>query len=234
MGKVMVKRVILTALTLLVAATAFAQYREFTDTSGRKMQAMPINVIGDDVRIKRNDGMEFTVSIDMFCEADQAYLKDWALSYLIEQGRLLEIKTKRDGTRKEKIDAGSTIVWNWLGFYEIEIENDSDVMLDKLRVEYRYYIFDDQRGAKKRSDGKMVTVQGEETLNLLAPRKTQTITTKKTKMQASELAPHWDYIGGGDEESEDQLKGIWLRVYLGDKLLAEHADPSSLPDKERW
>lgn len=51
--------------------------REFTDATGRKIEAELVSVKGDDVTIKRA-GNEFTLPIAKFSEADQTFIRDWA------------------------------------------------------------------------------------------------------------------------------------------------------------
>jgi outer membrane protein assembly factor BamB len=51
------------------------EYRTFTDSRGRSIQARALEVHGDQVTLQRSDGRQFTVTISAFSEADQAYLR---------------------------------------------------------------------------------------------------------------------------------------------------------------
>lgn len=212
-------------------------YREFTSTSGQTMQAKPVNIVGKQIRIERSDGMEFNVSIDRFSKKDQKFLREWMLTKLAEDGRLLSVEAKEDGTRKEKTGKSSTssIVYkHWDGFYKLVIENESEISLNKLRIEYRYYIFDDAIAADKRSEGDTKVTKGELKLEHLGPYKTVELETEKTPMQESELGSGWYYAGGGDRGSKDKLEGIRMKIYQGDLLLYDYCEPTNLRKKYRW
>jgi outer membrane protein assembly factor BamB len=51
------------------------EYRKFTDSRGRSIQARALEVSGDQVTLQRSDGRRFTVAISAFSEADQVYLR---------------------------------------------------------------------------------------------------------------------------------------------------------------
>jgi hypothetical protein len=51
--------------------------RTFTDKNGRSMEAEVVAKQGDQVRIKRADGQQFTVPATTFSPADQEYIKTW-------------------------------------------------------------------------------------------------------------------------------------------------------------
>lgn len=51
--------------------------RTFTDTQGRKLEAEVVAVQQGQVRIRRADGKEFTLSVTTFIPADQAFLQQW-------------------------------------------------------------------------------------------------------------------------------------------------------------
>jgi len=54
------------------------EYRQFTDTQGRTIEARVLRVQGDRVTIQRSDGRQFTVAISIFSEADQQYIRSLA------------------------------------------------------------------------------------------------------------------------------------------------------------
>lgn len=230
-----------TIYTLLLMFTAAwcqaVEYREFTSTSGQKMMARPVNIIGKQVRIEREDGQEFNVTLDMFSEKDQEYLREWMLAKLANDGRLFTIQAKEGGTRKEKTGSKGTssmVYKTWEGYYKLIIQNDSDLALKDLRIEYRYYIFDDDMGATKRSEGDTKVTKGELKISLLGPRKTAELETIKTRMQESELGAGWYYSNGGDRGSKDKLEGLRMRIYKGDLLLVDYSEPSTLREQHKW
>lgn len=67
---------VLTAALGLMAATGSIA-REFTDAKGRKIQAEIVSVKGEEVTIRRDDGKDYTLAINVFSPADQAVIRAW-------------------------------------------------------------------------------------------------------------------------------------------------------------
>lgn len=67
--------VLTTALGLMAATGLMA--REFTDAKGRKIQAEIVSVKGEEVTIRRDDGKDYTLAINVFSPADQAVIRAW-------------------------------------------------------------------------------------------------------------------------------------------------------------
>lgn len=225
---------LLLCLFLAFINTASAQsYRTFRDESGREIEARPISVVGKLVRIERKDGHEFNVNPDIFVKEDAQYLETWMYQFLGLNGNLLAIKTKSGKSDTERTRSASTHSKKWKGFYKIEIENKSDLHLDGLRVEYRYYKFSDVAGAKKKSQGTHSTISGKSSISLL-PRRSTEITTTEVDMSESQLNPGWSYFEGGSKTAKDKLTGIWVRVYKGKKMITQFANPTSLMTEKKW
>lgn len=222
-------------LVLLSILPTFAEYYEFTDAQGRAITAKPVRMVGTQVEIERDDGSKFTVNPSIFIAKDQKFLAQWARDQLISKGDAIKISAKSAVTRKQK-DGSSTglKIKRFKGYYNIQIKNDSDLDLNDLEVEYRYYIFKNQVGADKRSDGNNMRVTGDSTITLLAKRSEIKIETKKTEMKETDLESGYRWANGGKSKSKDQLDGIWIKLYQGDKVIAEFANPSTLPRKEKW
>ena len=62
---------------ITLSLTALTSARTFTDKNGRAMEAEIVAKQGDQVRIKRADGQQFTVPATTFSPADQDYIKTW-------------------------------------------------------------------------------------------------------------------------------------------------------------
>ncbi len=58
--------------------TGMQELRTFQDRQGRSIEARVVRVSGDQVTIQRTDGREFTVSVSLFSDADQQYLRGLA------------------------------------------------------------------------------------------------------------------------------------------------------------
>ena len=64
-------------LTLLASLSPLVAAHTFTDRAGRTITADIVAKQGDQIRIKRADGQEFTLAITALSPADQQYAKDW-------------------------------------------------------------------------------------------------------------------------------------------------------------
>lgn len=62
----------------IVLLSLRAEAREFTSSSGQKMEAEIYSVSGDSVTLARSDGKQFSVPLTRFSAADQVYIKKWA------------------------------------------------------------------------------------------------------------------------------------------------------------
>ena len=59
--------------------------------------------------------------------------------------------------------------------------------------------------------------------------------TESIDFTEARLLPGWVFSkGSGARDSKDRLDGIWIRLYVGEKLLLEQSQPASLATKEAW
>jgi len=63
--------------TLILLGAAPVSAREFTDAKGRKIEAEIISVKGEEVTIRRDDGKDYTVAVNLFSPGDQAVIRSW-------------------------------------------------------------------------------------------------------------------------------------------------------------
>ena len=222
-------------LLLLVPTLVRAEYRDFTDKQGRVMNAELINVIGKEVRLKRDDGAAFTVDPSIFCEEDENYIRLWMVKSLSERDSLLDLSARSAETSAKEV-SGSDLVKakKWDGYYKIEIENKSDLNLEELKVEYAFLVFHMNPGAKSRDDGKTEVVKKDLTIPMLSGRGEFAFDTAKAEMLSTDLASNAYWTDGGKDSSKDKLEGIWIRLYYRDQLIMDWSNPSSMKEKYNW
>lgn len=219
----------------LFTLSAFADYHEFTDAQGRTITAKPIRMVGAQVEIERDDGSTFVVDPMIFTAQDRQFLAKWAKNQLINSGDVLEITAKSSTTRKVKDESSRGLeIKRFKGFYKVKVVNESDMDLTGLEAKYRYYVFKNDVAADKRSSGKTIKVSGESKISTLPKRSETGFETKQTDMMETDLESGYRWAGGGKAKSEDELEGIWVRIYQGDTLISEFANPTTLPKKEKW
>ena len=117
--------------------------------------------------------------------------------------------------------------------YLVTVTNHSFKEIPNLRVEYVVFYEHQQFGSKsdkpkpeRRSGNKMPS-------NLLNNGKT-TFETDPVTLKKSRLKGGWVYTNGAKRKAEDELSGIWLRVYSGSDLIEEMAQPPALKTQEKW
>ncbi|MGE9292844.1 MAG: hypothetical protein ACQKBW_04465 [Puniceicoccales bacterium] len=219
---------------LLFSSALQAELHEFTDTQGRTMKAELINVIGNKVRLKREDGAAFTVSPAIFSQEDQDYIHMWMIHTLNERGSLLHVEARSSQTNSKKHDDGSAKWKTWDGYYKMKIENDSDISLRDVRIEYNFWTFHMDLAAQSRRDGDTEITSGSLTIPMLKSRNDFECDSAKVSMRSFDLRSGWSWLGGGKDESEDKLEGIWIRVYYQGELIEDWSNPSSLKEKYKW
>ena len=50
-------------------------------------------------------------------------------------------------------------------------------------------------------------------------------------MRETELAPDYYWVEGGKEKSEDEIRGIWAKIYVDGEFVMDFARPENLPTK---
>ena len=231
------KKIILSTLIsflILWATIQAGEYRIFKDTQGREMEAMISRVSDDDVYIERRDGLSTKVNRSIFSQLDQKYIAQWAKEKLLESD-IFEVRfsTKID-SRHEELKDGYLMLDEREVYQNIIVKNTAPRDIDNIKLEYFILKFQDQPSAKKRSEGNTIRIKGEIPLGLLRQRSECTFRTKKFKLLNTKLAPNAIWETGGKRTSKDQIRGIWVRIYVDEKLVHESSKPENMMRKEIW
>ncbi|MDP0495480.1 MAG: hypothetical protein Q7Q73_04650 [Verrucomicrobiota bacterium JB024] len=222
-------------LFLLVPGLVQAEYRDFTDQQGRTMNAELINVMGDQVRLKRSDGAVFNVDPSVFCPEDQEIIRVWMLTTLSQRDALLKINAKAAGTTPKSIEGVEGVdVEQWDGYYRVDLENTSDTSLENIEIRYCFLAFHMKVAADKRREGKTEIVKGSLTIPSIKPRDDFSFDTIKADMMNTALQKGYVWADGGKDDSKDKLDGIWIRLYYQGHFISEWSSPSSMKEKYDW
>lgn len=213
--------------------TNAAGFHTFKDTKGREMEAKITRVSGEDVYIERRDGLNTKVSRSIFCKEDQTYIAEWAHNALLESG-ILDVRFSQKRGNKKKSSSGGIIREDYKTHYVINITNEAHDDLSDIRVEYLILKFEDALSAQKRSQGEIKRLRGSASLSKILARKEAQVSTEDFPMLNTKLAPGFIWANGGKKTSKDVLKGIWIKVYVGDKLVQEISKPENMMRKEQW
>lgn len=226
-------RILLSALACLTSIANAAGFHTFKDTQGRKMEAKITRVSGEDVYIERRDGLNTKVKRSIFSREDQTYITQWAYEALLESG-ILEAHFSTKETDKRKSSSGGIQREDYKVHYNIGLKNISDEDLSGIRVEYLILKFEDLLSATKRSEGELQRFKGSAELQQLSAREEGRVSTETVPMLESKLEPGYVWRNGAKKTSKDKLEGIWVKIYIGDKLVHEVSKPENMMRKEQW
>lgn len=217
----------LAGLLLAPAVTALhAEMQTLTDTQGRTLHADVISVNGDQVTIKRDDGQTFTLPLSELSASDQTSLKDWASKHLpagsvtLSYGRD-QVHSDSKPTANAKTTS-KTPAQQW--DYNVTVFNHTVNPLANVRVDYA--IFQSHVGAK--SDKAPAPQVGTKSIDSIAMRSQASFTTDSVTLSMSTATKTLPAA------PTSAVRGIWLRVYVGDQLVAEACSPDDLSKTETW
>lgn len=236
---------VLSLLLTTAAGLVHAEVQTLTDKQGRSLKADVISVNGDQVKIKRDDGQVFNLSLANLADEDQKQLKEWAAkeaSKSLPPGALqVDLSRGKFDTSKKDIDVtlvngelvknGRTITEEKWG-YSVMIANRTAQPIEKLRAEYILFATVDDVHVKEKQGLKKKRFQSTvETIPELGKTtfRTETISAIKSKYNGNIVAAKT-----GDSTSRETLHGIWMRIYRDKELVYESSAPESLRTTEKW
>ena len=117
--------------------------------------------------------------------------------------------------------------------YQVTIASHSFQEIPDLRVEYRIFS-KHQRFGSKSAEPKPERTSGSKTLGRLQSNGKTSFETDSVTLKKARLKADWYYSNGAKGKAKDELSGIWVRVYAGDELIQEYAQPMALKTQEKW
>jgi len=223
------KRLIAAGL-FLIASVLHAEPRTFTDQFGRSITAEIVSVEVDQVRIRREDGQIFTLSISKLSEEDQKFIKQWAAKTPSASTAKAEEKSTPDSKKLlvtlSKGKFGSRTISQYESYvhkhedwgYNIQLTNQDLRPIENLRVEYNLF-------SRTYADTSSPTLlKGKKTIKAVPSRETESFRTG-----TAEVCKHRGY---GNYSGE--MKGIWVRIYADGQLLIEQSSPETIMTTEKW
>jgi hypothetical protein len=211
-----------------------SEIRTFTSADGRQMDAALTRVRGDDVYIERRDGLATKVDIALFSAEDQAFIRQWGRLHALRDGGM-EIDFKTHATRPSdpQLDGG-ILRTTWEEGYELVVKNETAAVLEDVEITYLLFKYQDKLGAHKRNEGEIEREKGTLTIDRIDAFGEGIARTKQLPMLETELAPNYVWEDRGKQESEDEMRGIWVRVFLDGAQVHEISRPESLMRHETW
>jgi len=134
----------------------------------------------------------------------------------------------------EMMAKGSRIISREQWAYEVTVENRCFRDLRNMEIQYIVFMKPDipgQRMIAGRIEWKRKT--GAASIKLLKNCSKFSFTTEGMKLKGNWLT-RGSYKNGANRWAKDALKGVWLRLFMDGKQVAEYADPATLPGSEPW
>ena len=210
-------------------------FRTFFDNQGREMSAKLTRVSGYDIYVERLDGLITKVNISLFCKEDQEFIRDWDRKETLKNDAIkVRFITDVEDKSGWEDNLRGVLKKTWKESYGIELSNESQLDLKNIRIEYLIFKFEDAIAAQKRSEGEVHYLTGETKVPVLKVRSKARASTKKFPMLETKLQPGFTWSGGGKKTSEDEMRGIWIKVFVGEILATEVSKPENLMRKESW
>jgi hypothetical protein len=213
-----------------------ADLHDFTDQQGRTLKAEIINVIGQEVSLQRADGENFKVKISIFSDADQAFIRQWALKEAADaKGDALTFTASIIDSNNSTAQTSDQTIQRWLAGFKVTLTNESSMELQKLRVDYQLFKHAAVPGSADPSTDPITRSAGSFTLDLVPANGDQTFATTKIPLSSYSLDSGYSWATGANRVVSDDLLGIWLRVYAdnGD-LIEEWCSRPSLMKNQKW
>ncbi|MDB2673762.1 SHD1 domain-containing protein [Akkermansiaceae bacterium] len=238
-------------LALFAVLPASAKPRTFTDQKGRKIEAEIISVAGTKVTLRLTNGKNYTIPIKSLSENDQFFVKVWSTEEksgakksgdpdkttpTIPDNIKYRIEIEADKERikkgsKGKVSSGEIQTDQWV--YETNLENKSRVKLEGLEMSYRVYV-DPIASVKVTMDSPPKFYGGRQKVSSVEDGATVMVRTGPVPLTELELDPGFVFRDGSRNDLEDKLEGIWIKVWHGDKKVAEFKSNNSTVKKAKW
>lgn len=142
----------------------------------------------------------------------------------------VKCEPKRAEVKRSASQSTEEAVENWV--YLVTITSHSFKEIPELRVDYVVFSRHERFGSK--SEAKPQRTTGSKTVGNLASNGKTSFETEEVTLKKARLKADWYYSNGAKGKAKDELTGVWIRVYSGDELINEFAQPSSLKTQEKW
>ena len=124
------------------------------------------------------------------------------------------------GTAKEGVEVS----------YDIKLVDTAFVDLSDLTADYIIFVERQRLGTKKDQDV-VKRVKGTKSIPVLSKKEPQVLTTEKIQLEKSHVVGNLIYSDGARIKAEDNIKGVWIRVSQGGKVVAEYINPSTAKNR---
>lgn len=228
------KSKILMLLLLSVCTLFHLQAVTLTDTQNRSLEAKILLRSGSSIKIELANGRQFTIPIDTLNKESQEAVLDWQAEKVAKIAEPFRLSISSFVEDKEKLNTTVDNSQIYKSGYSITVSNRTPMVLDDLRVEYIVVKEAAKIAAQSENDKKIQTLKGEVKLVPIQQGQDGKFQTETISMKSFKLKSQYTMGKGRDSNAVDELVGIWLKFYIGSKLVYEHARPINLVESIKW
>ena len=244
---------------LSLAGPGHAETLTLIDKQGRSIKADVIGLESEIVKIKREDGRSFDLSLDTLSDESRKELDAWAkreadkppaagtIEVSAARGKFNSTKTQQtetfvtrytDGSSKTDTRIRYTVQEDW-GF-SLTVSNKSLKRIEGLRVEYK--LFGENAVSSGRiglsgpfGPGSRVGPAGRARSDISTVPIERLKARDQVVFKTNTLTFTKSYLQGETIPSVgSQLQGVWVRIYRGDVLVHEASSPETLRLSKEW
>jgi hypothetical protein len=118
--------------------------------------------------------------------------------------------------------------------YSLTLTNRTAKPLQNIRIEYVLFAKPDQDPGKDKTAAILKRTNGSTTVKEIAGNNRAVVRTDTIKIYKQKLKPGFVWKDkGGSDTIRDTLYGVWIKAYVGEQVVAEICNPSSLGKTEK-
>lgn len=198
------------------------------------MEAKVTRVDGSNVYIERNDGLITKVNVSIFSEVDQSYIKQWELSALFKN-RVCDVSLSRQLSDHSDYENDGIHYDTCNMHFDVIISNNSrEHRFEDLKIEYLIFKFEDKISARKRCEGTIQRIRGSMEPISINVQDELRISTEKFEMLEARRVQVAEGMDEARKTSKDTIRGIWIKIYIGEHLVYEISKPGNIESREAW
>ncbi len=207
--------------------------RIFTSNTGDQIEGEFLSASPTNANIKLVSGKVVAVPLSTFCDKDRLYITYRTIATEAERNKVLQFRIQATHTTKKSTDTLYQIINTWSSGYKVNVENLLSLPIGELTIQYGIFKLDSEEGAKKTNAGEIDDSWGQTKIDFIDVRNSFDFETIKMPMSSSKLKSGVVWAGGGKRQNSDALRGIWIRAYWKDLLVAEFKSSSRM-DNDVW
>ena len=145
---------------------------------------------------------------------------------------IFQRKKENDGSSKDKpYENSSKTSQKWIG--EIKIANHGFKPSPAVEVRYMLFVKRQQLGQKFGTD-QIEKIKGNAKVEPIKTGTNATVFTSEVNLAQQQLDPGWHFKNGGMAKAEDNVTGVWIRLFNGATEVAEFVNNPSTKEKFKW